>query len=744
MAGLPPIGTAGQFPVPSSGLLFYLSGDHGFRADSAAGRAEPNFRNGVSIVPGGFRGSAIHCEDGRQQFSYWAPGNIYAQRGTLAFAWRGAQPFTQTEFPLFRVGYADHSSWDMVWLRIDYNGHGFDAFVTDANLARVRVSYTMPKLPAPDEWTHFALTWDETEGIRFYVNGQKVAENKTIAVLNTGLDQFGPHSRIISPWQVQSAYNFIRGGEIDEIRIYDQALADGQIAILAQGNASDIKPFMRNPRQKQWIDEWALRYGWNRPGDLPSCLADNETVIRKVQINDVYDQKRWWWKGTDGIRETTWPGVYNRSRLPGRNDYFQLPDWDCYTTSGKQVRFLMPDEPWNYVEVAGAAYGTLAVSSSTEGTGATTFSTRLANQERTFHKTASPVTGKSLVFTNDAQETPIGELNAYYIHPGKAPSGVATLSYTLTSRGNHNNENIFDIEAYIAGRYPADERSVMLATPGANGGRSGRRGDMPSYNNTLAPHRAVPADRMPIVHVIIPSDFRPTGLVYEEDAPLMARGASYTWRNMNGGLDGIRIALPALDVAPTMDGCFPINIQVKDPIWPLRNMFDFTFSVKPGQGRVLYLDLRDRILPDDKPLYLTLAGSDPDFSPVDLEGTRIDLIFKSLDEAKKEHVADRFTQVRDTYAMIVEEGTNSKRLNKYNQFEADMTDLLRIEPNHWPGYNYWYIYNSEQVKPTVEPLVVPDSVPRWAFLQLENLKRHKYFVEYYIDKRQIASGQFGG
>ena len=55
----------------------------------------------------------------------------------------------------------------------------------------------------------------------------------------------------------------------------------------------------------------------------------------QVEILDAYDLKRWWWKGTDGIRETTWPGVYNRSRLPGRNDYFQLPDWDCYSLSGR-------------------------------------------------------------------------------------------------------------------------------------------------------------------------------------------------------------------------------------------------------------------------------------------------------------------------------------------------------------------------------------------------------------------------
>jgi hypothetical protein len=65
-------------------------------------------------------------------------GNIYAQRGTLAFSWRSRYPVGPTAFPIFRVGYADHSSWDMVWLRIDYNGEGgFDAFVTDVNLSRI-------------------------------------------------------------------------------------------------------------------------------------------------------------------------------------------------------------------------------------------------------------------------------------------------------------------------------------------------------------------------------------------------------------------------------------------------------------------------------------------------------------------------------------------------------------------------------------------------------------------------------
>ena len=198
----------------SDALLFYMSGEHGVQADYAKGDAEPNFLYNVSSIDDGAVGKAIHCAH-KQLLSYWAPGNIYASRGTLSFYWRLTEDFTSTEFPIFRVSYADHTSWDMTWLRIDYNGKGFDAFVTDNHLARIRLSHQVNKLPRPDEWTHFALTWDENNGVKFYMNGEKVGQRDTSVVLNTGLDQFGPHSRIISRYQVQSLYNQQLGADID-------------------------------------------------------------------------------------------------------------------------------------------------------------------------------------------------------------------------------------------------------------------------------------------------------------------------------------------------------------------------------------------------------------------------------------------------------------------------------------------------------------------------------------------------
>src|SRR5580693_4403299 len=175
-------------PSQEPGLLFYLSGDHGFNADYAAGgNPVPNFLKDVKILPNGAKGSYLQCGN-NQLLSYWAPGNIYSQRGTLSFDWRSREPVGKTEFPIFRVGYGDHSSWDMVWLRIDYNGHGFDAFVTDINLGRTRVSYKLPAPLDPNAWQHIALTWDETTGITFYLNGRLVGTAKATGMFDAALD----------------------------------------------------------------------------------------------------------------------------------------------------------------------------------------------------------------------------------------------------------------------------------------------------------------------------------------------------------------------------------------------------------------------------------------------------------------------------------------------------------------------------------------------------------------------------
>jgi hypothetical protein len=712
----PPAGSlAGQAEHPSKspepGLLFYLSGDNGFTADYAAGgQDKANFLEGVKIIPDGAFGPAFEAEDS-QLMSYWAPGNIFAQRGTLSFFWRSRYPVGPTPFPIFRVAFADHSSWDMVWLRIDYNGSGFDAFVTDVGLSRTRVSHFVEEFPAPKEWTHIAFSWDETEGVRLYINGE-LAEKKSVVgkVYDTGLDQFGLHSRIISPYQVQSLYSFMRGGDLDELRIYDRMLSDSHIKGLSRGeipeNVPGMKRDLNNPR---WRDAWWDRHGWNLPNDPPPTLSSGNMVVRKIGIHEAYDVKRWIWKANDGIRETTWPGVYNMSRLPGRYDYFVLPDWDCYSMSGQSIKFHLPDEPWNHVEVWGKAWGQLTHEK--EDAYDHTFAVRKKEQVKSCHRLEKTVRGGRLRFDNALIEEPIGELGIYHVHEGSAPQGSMSESFSLDHfQGDMQNKSLAAVVAFIDGRYPADECTKMIGL---------KEGEAPAVRKETI---SVIPDPLPFIHMIIPYAYNP-----------------------DHGLDGVEIEIPALPVIPSHGRVYLLNIRVKDPIWPMRDLADFSFSVEPDKPHTLWIDTRDRVLPEGHALYITLAGAGKGLIPEALDGSQIRLVYKTLDEAKAEHEGDRFTQIRDLFGFTVEEHPSTSALNLYNRFIADHADLMKVNPEHWLGQAYKYAHSRDiKDRPEYEIPQCPPGIPQWAFLQIDYLRHLERLVSYYIDHRQVSNGEFGG
>ncbi|MBD9370866.1 LamG-like jellyroll fold domain-containing protein [Xanthomonas sp. XNM01] len=714
-----PLASAADAPE----LLFRVSADEGFVADTAAGDAVPNFQDKVKIVADGVQGGAIEwADDG--VLSWNAPGNIYTQRGTLSFFWRSRYPVGEAPFVIFRVGYADHSSWDMAWLRIDWNGEGFDAFVTDANLARTRVSFKLDAAPGPQDWTHLAFAWDETAGVRLYVDGKEAARVDTTADYDAALDQLGLAGRVMAPYQVQSRYNFLRGSDFDEIRVYDRMLGADGMAALARRAAPGRTQVGAAPAiaEADAHQAWLHRYGWD-DGKAPPALEAKTTTIRKVEFADTMDKKQWMWKGTDGIAETTWPGVYNRSRLPGRNDYFQLPDWNTYAEGGMALDLALPDEPFNRIELRGAAFGSMTYG--TDADAQAPLFQRAQGVVRSVDQFATRQ-GGHLRFTNTAQETPIQEIWAYNVTDAAEPEGTVKQTYAIDSSVLPDYTNIADLRDYIDGRFPAAERSTVMALPGRAGSRT-RTAD------------TLPSDPAPIVHILIPS-----GVSDAPAAQPLIRSWAHSWENMYDGLDGVAIDIPALDLPATHDGLIPLNIRVKDPIWPARDMIDVSVSVKPGQKRTVFLDVRDRILTPDS-MWISIASAAPGFNAHSLDGGEVRLVFKERAEAVKEHVADRFNQVRDNWGFLVEEHTTSKRQRLYARVYADLSDLLRIDPDHELGRLYWnYISYNSQGKPPFEQPVAPKGVPLWAFRQVEDLKYVRRFIEWWIDHRQVEYGDFGG
>ena len=731
------------------GLLFALSGEQGCVPEAAMGNPVPNFFKDVEIVEDGVNGKALRCLP-TQLFSYWAPGNMYAQRGSLSFFWRSRTPLGETEFPLFRVSFADHSSWDALFLRIDYNGHGIDAFVTDINLSRIRVSCTFENMPKPDQWFHIGFAWDETVGVRLYIDGKLAAAKDKQALLYAGLDQFGTHSRIISNAQVQSSYNYMRTGDFDEIRVYDRMLDGEQMEILANAGEPELSPMPeRSLLEERWRQEWETRYGFN--GEmLPAPLVHPATSVRKVEIHDAWDQKRWWWKGCDGIRETTWPGVYNRSGLPGRTDYFVLPDWDCYSISGKEITFEpVADEYFNHIEISGSAAGRLKIHGRLEEQ----LDVYRASSERSVLRLPEPVRNVSVTFTNDVIEEPIGDITLLEVEPGMAPDGVkrecfvfepdsgetggrdqrsgdqSGRDYGLDEGMLASTPGVDEIRKFIDGRYMEDEKTMFIGrsrnslmtaetaeiagteeTAGAIGGAVGASAKVPMTNRKL-----------PICHLLMP---------YQYDETV--------------GMDGLLLHLPALDVKPSHGEFILVNIQLKDPLWLYRNLIQFTFALRPNQKKDIWLDCRDRILPEGKALYATIACSSAvNMSSQEFQNITAEIIYKPVEDAKKEHIEDRWIQVKDNYANLVEENPSNEHFNMFNRFKADITDLLRICPEHKEAREYWFDkFKTEQ--PDVTLSKCPDGIPLWAWRQTEYMGYVKRYIRWWIDKRQIENGEFGG
>ena len=719
---------AATTPYPDNGgLLFSLSGQHGTTAEKAGGMAIPIFSHGVHTILDGASGQGLSMDDALT-LAWSAPGNIYAERGTLAFYFRARKPLTETPFTIFRVGAADGTSWDMTFLRIDWNGHGFDAFVTDASLARTRVHYFIPVVPAANQWLHIAFAWDEAHGITLWIDGKKVASKQERADYDIGLFGFGPFQRIVSPHQVQSGYNYMRSGDIDEIRIYDHALDDTQVAALARHEQPDVPPATpRSLTTTATADEWRLRFGWDRiagPSDYGSGTAIG---VRKVEFSDTRDQKEKMFRGADGIRETTWPGVYNRSRLPGRDDYFELPDWNVYSTGGKDYTLTLPDESWNHIEIVGSAYGRLNLDDGQKildrPEGAERTSTQLANQHH----------GGVLDFRNIAQETPIQEIGAYDIRAIDAPPrDIAQLTYIVDPVASPlAYPSLKSLTDHIAGRYPADERATVVALPAGApviAGDAERREVFPISGNRS----------LPVVRILIPATFR------DQPPGGTPRRFSYGWENLDGGLDGLAIKLPKLGLTPGADGLIPLNIRIHDPLWPDRDLADVIIKVRPDRPQTLWIDTRDRILPPGRSFSLSIASNDPAFSAKSLAGTEVSLVFKSREAAKAEHVADRLEQARDELSFLVEEQPSTRLYPAWDRFERDVTDVLRVDPDNRKARVLWNEKNPEQPYWPTDIGAPPAGVPAWAYRQTQDLGLFRKFVDWWIDHRQIADGEFGG
>ena len=125
------------------------------------------------------------------------------------------------------------------------------------------------------EWTHVAMSYDgssRASGLRLYINGLPVETE----IVRDGLTRRITYEALKVPLQV--AYRFrdsgLRGGVLDEMRLYDQRLYGFEVARLA--GARDVPP------DQEDLFEWYLEHEvipWQRASAILQSLREEENEL---------------------------------------------------------------------------------------------------------------------------------------------------------------------------------------------------------------------------------------------------------------------------------------------------------------------------------------------------------------------------------------------------------------------------------------------------------------------------------
>ncbi len=172
-------------------------------------------------------------------------------------------------------------------------------------------------------------------------------------------------------------------------------------------------------------------------------------------------------------------------------------------------------------------------------------------------------------------------------------------------------------------------------------------------------------------------------------------------------------------------------------------MIDVSVSVPPRQARTLWLDLRDRILTPDS-LWLSIASAAPGFDADALDGAQVRLVFAACRRAE----GARGRPLQPGPRQLGLPGGRAHHVQAPAPVRARVRGPERPAAggsDHELGRLYWnYISYNSQGRPPYTAPAVPRGVPAWAFNQVQDLAQVRQFVDWWIDERQVAYGDFGG
>lgn len=558
------------------------------------------------------------------ELSYDARGNLYAEQGAASFWFRADEPLGRVGFPLFSVSYEQHSTWDFNFLRVDWNGTDLRARVRDRNMQDTSIRAGDAK-PQTGSWTHVAVVWSEPGGLALYVNGKPAGRAPGPLALDARLDQFGFLSRAVTPHHTSGTEN---AGSIRDARIYAAPLDDAAVAQLAAGREPELP--------QRTAAGWMERFGWNDSAPRGSVFS-----VRRIPAVESRDLGKFWFKGVDGKRETTWPMVSHG-----------------YREEGKTYR-LRSAEPANLLRFTGNLHG----------------------RELDYQPWSG---GES--FTIDRKSGVLGDLEFLRVAPQVQPSDGEWMRFTPA------NQPRFDLR-----RHPS---TYSAWQPGVSAGAAAAGMPAGKYHYLLAP-------------------------VAEET-----------------GLASVRLRLNG------SPGAF-YYAAVADPLDAGRALIEFDARAA-GEKVELLLAFPPVVIAAGSSVTVTLASSNSFTVEAQLEKV-------TAQAAGPTHVAERLRQIRDSFQMLSEArpwmqiGRSKSReslrreLKLVDELFTLLEDVRRVAPGDATANGYWSWINRYEAPPAFQdPGRSDPRVPLWAHRQLILLKQYRQVVDWWIQHRQIDSGEIGG
>jgi hypothetical protein len=190
---------------------------------------------------------------------------------------------------------------------------------------------------------------------------------------------------------------------------------------------------------------------------------------------------------------------------------------------------------------------------------------------------------------------------------------------------------------------------------------------------------------------------------------------------------------------------------VQDPVNTSRELIEF--DVRAAADRLdLTLDFPGVVVPAGRQVVITLASSDPEPPRAEAQ-----LILTALADARGEHIANRIPHIRDSFQTLSEArpwmmiGRSitlpqlRRQLKLVDELYTLLEDVRRLEPAQPIVNGYWSWINRAERPPKFDEPPRPDpAVPWWAHRQLVLLRQFREVVDWWIDNRQVETGEMGG